>query len=150
MKIISHRGNIDGPNTETENTLVQIDMAIQFSFEVEIDLWNKGNDLFLGHDSPDIMISIEDLIKRKSWLWVHLKAIEAFYLLSHLKFNLFFHQNDDYVITTGQYIWVYPGKPIVTSRSIAVLPEMVPNWDISKASGICTDYPKKFLASYGA
>ena len=37
------------------------------------------------------------------------------------------------------HIWTYPGKEIF-GNSIAVMPEMVPGWDYSKAYGYCSDY----------
>ena len=39
MKLIAHRGNINGPNPETENTVNQIDKCIEEGYDVEIDLW---------------------------------------------------------------------------------------------------------------
>lgn len=45
MKIISHRGNLNGPSPKTENTPEQIDFALKKGFDVEIDLW-KINDKF--------------------------------------------------------------------------------------------------------
>ena len=52
MRIISHRGCLDGPDPSIENNLNQIDSAIKYSFDVEIDLWMLNNDLFLGHNEP--------------------------------------------------------------------------------------------------
>ena len=53
--------------------------------------------------------------------------------------NFFWHQNDDFVLTSGGYFWTYPGKK-VCKKSIAVLPENEPDWDFLDAGGICTDY----------
>ena len=53
MKIIAHRGNLNGPDPETENTPNQILKAIDAGFEVEVDMWFHGqNRLMLGHDRP--------------------------------------------------------------------------------------------------
>ena len=38
MKIISHRGNIEGPNSSTENFPDQINDCINRGYDVEIDL----------------------------------------------------------------------------------------------------------------
>jgi hypothetical protein len=42
------------------------------------------------------------------------------------------------------YIWTYPRNLPLGKNSIAVMPEMVPGWDISKAAGVCTDFPHKY------
>ena len=60
-------------------------------------------------------------------------------------FNAFGHNIDDYVLTSKNYIWVYPGKELI-DNCITVLPENS-NYnlkEISKSFGICTDFPIKF------
>ena len=39
MLKISHRGNINGPDLEKENSIEQIFIAIGKGFDVEIDVW---------------------------------------------------------------------------------------------------------------
>ena len=57
MKIISHRGNLTGPNSVYENSLEAIDHCIyNLKVSVEIDLRVVNGQLFLGHDSPEISI----------------------------------------------------------------------------------------------
>jgi len=52
MKLIAHRGNIDGPNSSQENRPEYIEAAIAKGYDVEIDIrydtFNKI--LYLGHD----------------------------------------------------------------------------------------------------
>lgn len=55
MKIISHRGNLNGPNKQTENTIESIKLAINLGFDVEIDVWYIDNILYLGHDSDSLI-----------------------------------------------------------------------------------------------
>lgn len=50
------------------------------------------------------------------------------------------HQEDDMTITSEDRICTYPGKKPVAG-AIAVMPEVSPGWDISAATGVCTDYP---------
>ncbi len=50
MILISHRGNIDGVNIERENTISYIQEAINLGYDVEIDVWYKDDNLYLGHD----------------------------------------------------------------------------------------------------
>ena len=39
MKLISHRGNLEGPNPERENHPDYIYGALQAGYDVEIDVW---------------------------------------------------------------------------------------------------------------
>ena len=65
MKIISHRGNIEGPNSSTENFPDQINDCINRGYDVEIDLRIIDNIFYLGHDTPDHIVEFEWLLKNK-------------------------------------------------------------------------------------
>ena len=52
MILISHRGNINGPITEKENSPEYISDAINKGYNVEIDVWYENQVFFLGHDNP--------------------------------------------------------------------------------------------------
>ena len=56
MILISHRGNLDGPNKSFENSPSYICEAIDRGFDVEVDLW-KTNKLFFGHAEPQYCIN---------------------------------------------------------------------------------------------
>ena len=56
MILISHRGNVDGPNPEKENHPSYIDMTIKAGYNVEIDVWYIDNNWYLGHDAPQYII----------------------------------------------------------------------------------------------
>ena len=71
MIIISHRGNLEGPLPNKENSLEYIDDAIHQGFLVEVDLWVVSKELYLGHDKPQYKISSEWIEKRKNFLWIH-------------------------------------------------------------------------------
>jgi hypothetical protein len=144
MKLISHRGNINGPKIELENQPEYIDSAILNGFDVEIDVWYEKNIFWLGHDEPKYKVDFEWFVKRISKLWIHCKNINAviFFNSNSTKFNYFWHQNDDVTLTSLNFIWAYPGKQ-PTKKSIAVLPEKN-NDDLSHCSGICSDYINKY------
>ena len=115
MVLISHRGNIDGKNTEFENQPSYIDDAIKLGYNVEIDVWYIDNKLYLGHDSADYQIDIDWLKSRLSKVWIHCKhlpAIEYFHNNTDVMVrgygNYFFHNTDDTTITSKGYLWVYP------------------------------------------
>lgn len=143
MKIIAHRANLNGPNLLTENQVNQIKYAISQGFDCEIDLWYIDNQLFLGHDKPQNKINIGFLLDNANKLWCHCKHLDSLqYLLKFNELNCFYHQTDDYVLTSKNNIWVYPGKK-VPSGGIVVMPEWHPNikYDYDSIGGICTDYP---------
>src|SRR4029079_3946664 len=138
-----HRGNINGPSKD-ENRPSYIDLAIKKGYDVEIDLRIDKNQLYLGHDTPDYLIDIYFLLRRQNKLWIHCKDIDSLiYCSTHLSnANYFWHQEDDYTLTSKGYIWVYPGKPIpfnLIDKCVCVMPEV--NDTFAKyAYAICTDY----------
>jgi hypothetical protein len=144
MILISHRGNIDGPEKEFENDPKRIDFCIDLDFCVEIDFRIKDKKLYLGHDEAQYEIDEDWLIKRKNHLWVHCKERESFeYALKMRKLNCFWHNVDDYTMTSFGYVWAYPGKECCGSLCVAVMPE--PHWSIEEFTrmpfiGICSDF----------
>lgn len=143
MILIAHRGNLWGKSVHFENHPEYVDLALKQNFEAEIDVWFEDG-LFLGHDKPKFQITEDWLIERKDKLWLHcknIKAVEWFY--DKKDFNYFWHQEDTLTLTSKGYVWVYPDKQPVKD-SIAVLPELHPNIDISQCIGICSDYIKDF------
>jgi len=143
MTLIAHRGNLTGPNPDRENSPDYIDEAIAQRFSVEVDLWKIDDELYLGHDDTQYKVSLEWIKQRQEHLWIHCKNSWA--LDSMLKNNLhcFWHDTDDYTMTSKNYVWTYPGKPIVGYMSICVLPERHINIFTDKLPqcfGVCSDY----------
>jgi hypothetical protein len=138
--IISHRGNIAGKNEQLENSPIYIDTSLTYNFDVEIDVWMKEKELYLGHDYPQYKIEYTWLLARKERLWIHCKNVDAIVFFNkNNNFNYFWHQNDDVTLTSKGYIWAYPGKQPI-DNSIAVMPELY-NDIISNCIGVCTDFP---------
>ena len=154
MKLISHRGNVDGPNPLLENQPETIDKAIQLGFDVEIDIRYDTFDgeFYLGHDDPQYLVTPYWLAQRMENLWIHCKNIDALYHFSTKTggYNYFWHQEDDYTLTSKGYIWTYPGKTY-TSKSIIVMPETIVDKnnlnDMRRYNcfGICSDFVGKLL-----
>jgi hypothetical protein len=138
MILISHRGNINGPNPLEENKPSYIDGALLKGFQVEIDIWKINSKLFLGHDEPQYEINTTWLEDRKNFLWIHTKNIFSLLELQKTNYNYFWHENDTVTLTSKKYIWAYPGKQKI-ENSIAVMPE-IHNDDINDCIGICSDY----------
>ena len=140
MKIIAHRGLVDGPNKKLENEPSSIMIALDMGFDVEIDVNYCNKRWMLGHDAPVHPVDIEFLLQ--PGLWLHVKNLAAMLALSTYDVNYFWHQEDDYTLTSKGYIWTYPGKQL-THKSVCVLPE----WQDTKlinlpkhCYGICSDY----------
>ncbi len=142
MKLISHRGNISGPDVD-ENKPSHIENAISLGYDVEVDLWLVNDVLYLGHDNPQYEIIYDFLLDSK--LWIHCKNIEALLYLKEMNNtnNYFWHQEDDVTLTSNGFLWTYPGKHL-TKYSIAVMPETKPFDNISISYGICSDYIKSY------
>jgi hypothetical protein len=141
MKIIAHRANLNGPNKSTENSIPAINVALYHGLDVEIDVWYKNDKWYLGHDKPKYIID-ESFLENKR-LWCHAKNLNALHLmLKNKKIHCFWHQNDDFTLTSKNYIWTYPLKDI-TNNSIIVL-----NGKIKipkKCFGICTDFALSYI-----
>jgi hypothetical protein len=120
IKLIAHRGLYQGPDKTLENRPDQILYAIDEGYDCEIDLWKTGNKLYLGHDIPQYEVTTQFLEQEE--LWIHAKNIDALYWLASTEAKYFWHQEDDFTLTSNGYIWTYPDKPL-TNRSIRVMPE---------------------------
>jgi hypothetical protein len=138
MILISHRGNINGKFPSLENEPTYIDLAIKKGYHVEVDLWIKDQLPHLGHDEPSYGIDKSWLTERKNDLWIHCKNREAINFCVENDLHFFWHNVDDYTITSKGYIWAYPDKE-ATINCIAVLPER-DNTDVKNFVGICSDF----------
>ena len=145
MKLISHRGNINGRFESHENEPTYIDLAISKGYDVEVDVWYKDNILWLGHDKPDYVIDFRWFRDRLSKLWIHCKNVEAINYFKECGYdvNFFWHENDTITLTSLNYIWAFPGKQPI-KNSIAVMPEINDD-DVSKCFGVCSDFVERYV-----
>lgn len=147
MIYIAHRGLYNGPDFHKENHPDQIKDAIKNGYHVEVDIWVVDKKVLLGHDEPKYEIKDEFIDSRK--FWIHCKNVEAlYYFITHIseKYNYFWHENDQYTLTSKNYIWTYPGK-LLTDMSIMVMPEYLDSSLLNTKNvicyGICSDYVEK-------
>jgi hypothetical protein len=151
MRFIAHRGNIDGPNVQRENTPSYILEALHLGFDCEIDVWILDNILYSGHDSPSCIIDIDFILQHKDRLWIHCKNYSAlkFFTVVHKSINCFYHDKDSYTITSQQVVWGNINSHIIENM-ICVMPEKystVPsNFQLKQCSGICSDYIQSFYS----
>lgn len=145
MRYIAHRGLIDGPNLEMENNPVAILNSLKAGYDCEIDLWIHEKKIFLGHDGGQYKIEDQFLFSNSDKLWIHAKNLESLAWLSGKYLNYFWHQSDDYVITSRGWIWTYPGKEL-TVRSVCVKPEITMDLLYCKnldCYAICSEYVRE-------
>lgn len=155
MIFIAHRGLIDGPDFSKENKLDTIESAIKKGFDVEVDIWVFNNEIYLGHDKENLVkINLTYLYQYKNVFWLHTKNFEALKFFSELEkkeeLNYFWHQEDDYTLTSKNIPWIYPGCEIISS-GILVMPENI--MDINnlrdvKVKGICSDHIKSIKEKF--
>tara|TARA_R110002020_G_scaffold161550_2_gene346791 strand:- start:21692 stop:22132 length:441 start_codon:yes stop_codon:yes gene_type:complete len=145
MLLISHRGNINGRKPLEENQPAYIVSTLDAGYEVEIDVWREQDKWYLGHDKPEYLV--EGSFLKTDRLWCHAKNLAALELLLDLGVNCFWHQNDDFTLTTKGYIWAFPGRPLC-AKSICVLPELTSPTSLSYqpalCAGICSDFIERY------
>ena len=140
MKIISHRGNINGPSPK-ENKPEHIQIALDLGFDVEIDVWyypeNKGY-FWFGHDEEEYLIEERWLKERQDNIWLHAKNIDAVEKLSFTDMNWFWHEKDKMTLTSKGIPWCYPEVYVENGVTVSFDDDIdVPNY----IYGICTDNP---------
>jgi hypothetical protein len=143
MKIISHRGNLNGPLVDRENDPLYIDEAIALGFDVEVDVRLIDDKVYLGHDDPDHEVSLSWLFERRYNLWIHCKNLEAAYGLSgHLR--CFCSESDPFCFITQGFLWL---NDVTIEPKINTVVPLLGIDDIKdynfmgKPWGVCTDYP---------
>jgi hypothetical protein len=138
MRIIAHRGNLNGPVAEKENNPDYIKNAIKAGYEAEIDIWFLKNKFFLGHDNPQYEITEKFFDDN---MWIHCKNLNAVEALKKTNLNWFWHQEDKLTITSLGYIWCFPNVYIDDGITVNLGKKTTINKNIL---GICTDYPENW------
>lgn len=140
MIYIAHRGNITGPKPDLENRPDYITAAADLKFDVEIDVWcfdPDGKTCWLGHDKPQYVVPTSWVNKPE--FWCHAKNARALAVLRQNDIHCFWHQTDDFTMTSKGYIWTYPGKQPTTHSVIVVQDDQQPD---ERFVGVCSDYVK--------
>lgn len=151
MKIISHRGNIQGVNPNNENRPSYIDSAIKLGYEVEVDIRFINDEFWLGHDYGQYKINENWMELRKEYLWFHCKDIDsALELIKKEKFNFFCHASDEYVLTSSGHIWVHDLKKTINNKCIIPLLSLIDIHDYENdvPYAVCTDYVNECIKKF--
>ena len=142
MKIISHRGNLNGRNPELENNPDYILAAVSAGYDVEVDVWCIDGSLKLGHDCPQYDISISWI--KQFPLWCHAKNKDALDLMLSEKIHCFWHEQDKFTLTSYGIPWCYPGNWMRGGISV-VFTDFNTDFNIpSFILGVCVDDPIKW------
>jgi len=142
MKLISHRGNTDGPLPELENSPSYLLKAMDAGFDVEVDVWVKSGEIYLGHDRPQYPVGIDFINLIKDSAWFHCKNLEALDFFATKDKNLyrhFWHEKDQYTLVSNGVVWAYPGMDPSKNAIIVDLNEDY-SYDPNGIFGICFDY----------
>lgn len=107
-------------------------------YGVEIDIWKKGTNLYLGHDGPDYFVPLEFLKKYSNKLYLHCKNHDAFEYLYKENYEVFWHVAEDFCLTSKGNIWAKPNGCKIKNR-IEVQLRYDKNFDTSDLLGICSD-----------
>lgn len=145
FKYIAHRGNTDGPNPDLENSPYYLMDAIDLGFDVEVDVWVVDGVISFGHNGPSYSHIPESfLLEIGSYAWYHCKNLEAleFFTETFPHLNYFYHDKDDYTLTSQGYIWTYPEK-FFGKRSVVVNLEQEYSYVGHELYGVCGDYAPK-------
>lgn len=139
-KLISHRGNLNGPNQDLENSPNYIELSISKGFDCEVDLWKVKDELFLGHDKPQYKIDFDFIKSFQDFLWVHCKNFDAIDYLVDIDegINYFWHENDKFTLTSKGFIWTYPDNIYALNSVIVNLGKN--NNEIKNCHGVCSDF----------
>ena len=143
MILISHRGNIDGKNTARENHPDYIQESLDEGYNAEIDIWVEEGSPYSGHDAPQYKLTENWLLERADKLWIHCKNFKAMeWFHQRAGFNYFWHQGDDFTLTSGGFIWTYPGREL-SEYSVSVKPEETDE-NPTDCYGVCSDFVGRF------
>jgi hypothetical protein len=136
MLIISHRGNTSGAFSPFENKPEHIKSVLK-DYDCEVDVWYHNGFYYLGHDFANYIVD-KKFLKHKR-LWCHAKHLQSLEQMLVDNIKCFFHQNDDYTLTSNGYIWTFPCKP-VSKNSIIV--DTSKDWKNKNYDcyGVCVDY----------
>lgn len=137
MKKIAHRGNIDGPQPSFENKMTYLRNAYVKGYDVELDVIGHRGILYLGHDEPEAPAPTDFL--QNTGVWVHAKNHEAAQILTNTRCTWFWHQEDDFALTSNGFMWCYPGVYIDHPRAIWLNFDDAPMPDTGNIYALCAD-----------
>ncbi|RLI47014.1 hypothetical protein DRO61_08515 [Candidatus Bathyarchaeota archaeon] len=129
-RLIAHRGITDGNYSGKENLIHTIMESLSKGYEVEVDVRIYKGELYLGHDERQEKVSDlwSSMTRNGMWLesnlWYHCKDSGSMdYFNKSSISNYFFHDTDDFTLTSKGFIWTanlvgcYPNNTIVVAKN---------------------------------
>jgi len=145
MKIISHRGNLQGRIPERENHPSYIVEAVNLGIDVEIDVWYVDGEFYLGHDEPMHKVDLQFLMQPA--MWCHAKNSDALRRMLESGVHCFWHENDCYTLTSKGIPWCIPAKWIAGGITVVLSPKDL-GVAIKDCLGVCVDNPLEWKEIY--
>jgi hypothetical protein len=134
---IAHRGNT-AEKKRNNNPSLFMDLMDRKT-HIEIDLWVTPLGFALGHDGPEHEIGEKFLTYPN--FWIHAKNLAALLYLTKTDFNYFWHENDQFTLTSQNVIWTYPKGSASNNSIIVCTTQKDHNYYLqTTALGICSDF----------
>lgn len=141
---IYHRGNsLYDPSTE--NNPKGLSTLVTSRRHVEVDVWLTPDGLFVGHDGPSERVDFEWLSALAPRALIHCKdgatfvGLRTWFAERGIAADLFYHTTEDYALSTGGSIIVYPGQQLFPN-CLSMMPESVNRDPIAETCAeICSD-----------
>lgn len=152
MILISHRGNISGRKPELENSPGYILEVLRQGYMVEVDVrWSEVG-LFFGHEPGKFSYPVDEvqLMTFEPYakdILFHCKNIEAFRKFQGSDWNFFFHDREDYALSSKEWIISHSklGNSYYfdddTKGTVLMLPEIhgLSKDAVKDCAGVCSD-----------
>jgi hypothetical protein len=149
MMLISHRGNLVGPDPLRDNQVDAVEQVISKGFLCEVDVHYVDGYFWLGHDAPCSRVPLT-FLQRPSII-AHAKDGQTLVALLQEKVHTFWHDKDPYTLTSNGYVWAFPGYE--QAGMISVLPERsgFTKEDLAHKGciGVCSDNIQEYFPNTG-
>lgn len=143
MKLISHRGNLDGAIPELENRPDYL-LAASENFSVEVDVWYRDGKFYTGHDLAQYEVD-QYFLQNKKFL-LHAKDVDSFLALIRLPHLEIFYQEENFIscTTKGRVVFHEKIQNENLDRQNFILVDINgTRAEYGSNYSILTDYPKK-------
>lgn len=128
MIYISYRGVFDGNNFQDANTPNQITKAMNFGFNVMIDVWKVNDKFYLGNEQPTTEVTAKYLQNKRFWLNARNNAMITFLQSEPAKNypNWFYFPSmpPPAYVTASNGKLITPGNVPINNNSVIFLPEI--------------------------
>lgn len=141
--LISHLGNINGPQPDKENRLAYLQAALAAGWHVCADVVFYQGSFLLPFDGGFNIAPPSFFSKQRVWSRCH--DTDTLDALCNVGAHAFFANDTIPTLTSAQFIWT-PAPFDLAARSIATLPENNPGWlERFEPAGLCSNCPARYI-----